>query len=407
MPQPPTESRRDQVPLVRRPGAEVAAFVPARDVPAELLPKLDLEDYVPSVRPWLRIGTTAVVASVALGVGFMVVCPYRVVVRAQGSVRPAGEQVLVNAPFEGRVVSIDVSTNESIEAGQPMVTLDRSRLRGEVFQYDQSQSALARQVKAQLAQAEAEAAKAKLEVEKAESALRFAQSEFDRYEGLAQEGAASMSLYEGKLANLNQARATLEQAVENLSDVRSQAQNREAELEKEIAAIVSTSAEARRNLGKTTVRAPVSGIVFRLQVSNAMQTIAAGQELAMITPSNAERLVKVNVRSEDVETVRPGQQADLRIAGCPYPDFGTLRAEVVAVSPDALPMGGGTLGTEGTAVGSSQLYEVTLKPEQTFLTSQSRRCEVKIGMPLQADIVTREETLMRFVLRKTRIFVGQ
>jgi hypothetical protein len=32
---------------------------------------------------------------------------------------------------------------------------------------------------------------------------------------------------------------------------------------------------------------------------------------------------------------------------------------------------------------------------------------VKLGMRLQADITTRQETLLRFVLRKTRILVGQ
>jgi multidrug efflux pump subunit AcrA (membrane-fusion protein) len=373
---------------------------------AALLPRLDLEDYVPSVRPWLRISTVAVVASAGLGVAFMAVSPYRVVVRAPGFIRPAGEQVLVNAPFEGRVVSIDVRTNQPVEAGQPMVTLDRSRLRGEVEQADRSREALVQQMQALRLQSQADYAKAVLEVEKSRSLLAFAQSELQRYELLARQGAASASVYEAKLASVQEATATVNQAIESLDAVRSQASSREAELRKEMALIERSSREGARNLGNAIVRAPVNGIVFQLRVQNPQQTIAAGQELAVITPSSAERLVKVEVRSEDVDTIRPGQRAELRIAGCPYPDYGTLPARVISVSPDALPQRGGPEGTEGAAP-ASNLYEVTLKPARTVLRSSSRSCEVKLGMQLQADILTRQETILRFVLRKTRLLVGQ
>lgn len=408
MPQPAESSSaiKAQASHDRSPPSGLVRHASTEDLKAELLPKLELEDHVPSVRPWLRISTTAVFASVGLGLLFMAVCPYRVVVRGQGSVRPAGEQVLVNAPFDGRVVSIEVRTNQRIDAGQPIVTLDRARLSGEVDHYDKSRFALDQQLQAMRSQASADYARAELEVEKARSSLAFAQSEFDRYQALVREGAASTSLYEGKRATLSEARATLEQAVAGLKAAESEARTQEAQLSRDIAQVEQASDEMRRNLQKTIVRSPVSGIVFQLLVRNPQQTIASGQELATITPSTVERMVKVSVRSEDVETVRAGQIADLRVAGCPYPDFGTLSARVVSVSPDALPQRSGLEGTQGVQE-ASNLYEVTLKPRKLYLSTANRRCEVKIGMPLQADIVTREETILRFVLRKTRILVGQ
>jgi multidrug resistance efflux pump len=373
---------------------------------AALLPRLDLEDYVPSIRPWLRISTVAVVASGALGVAFMAVAPYRVVVRAPGFVRPAGEQVLVNAPFDGRVVSIDVRTTQAVEAGQPIVTLDRARLRGEVEQAGRSREALNQQLLASGQQGEADYARAQLEVEKSRSTLEFARSELQRYELLAGQGAASTSLFEAKRAEVAEATATYNQAISNLDAVRSQSRSREAELRKEMAGIDRSSQEGERNLVNATVRSPVRGIVFQLKVQNPEQTIAAGQPLAVITPSSAERLVKLEVRGEDVINVRPGQRAELRIAGCPYPDFGTLKASVVSMSSDALPLREAPEGTEGAAP-ASNLYEVTLKPERTALRAGGRSCEVKLGMQLQADIITRQETILRFVLRKTRLLVGQ
>lgn len=392
--------------LARTPQAPLQPQAGPGDRSLSCLPRLDLEDYVPSVRPWVRISTLAVILSAGLGVGLMALCPYRIVVRAQGYIRPAGELVLVNAPFEGRVVSIDVRTNQPVQAGQAIVTLDRARLRGEVQQVTRSRRALAEQILAERMTMKSAYARAQLEVDKTRSSLDFARSELQRYESLASQGAASKSVYEAKRASVAEAMATFRQANEGLDAVLSQSRSREAELSKELAGIERSSQEGARNLDNATVRAPVPGIIFQLQVQNAQQTIAAGQPLAVITPSSAEQVVKVEVRSEDVASIRPGQRAELRIAGCPYPDFGTLAARVVAVSPDSLPEKGGSEGTEGAAAASNR-YEITLKPASTTLRSAGRSCQVKLGMQLQADIITRQESILRFVLRKTRLLVGQ
>lgn len=405
----PPDTSEPRGSLLRRPLAPLALDRDPDAEIADLLPRLDLEDYIPSVRPWVRISSLAVVGSAALGVAFMAILPYRIVVRGPGFVRPAGEQVLVNAPLDGRVVSIDVRTTQPVEVGQPIVTLDRSRLRGEVEQVGRSREALNQQMQAARQQAQADYARAELEVEKSRSTLDFARSELQRYKLLSGQGAAPASLFEAKRAELAEASATYSQAKESLAAVRSQSRNREAELRKEMAGIERSSKEGVSNLLKATVRSPVKGIVFQLKVQNPEQTIAVGQALAVITPSSAEKLVKVEVRSEDVVNVRPGQRAELRIAGCPFPDFGTLPAQVISVSSDALPARDGPEGTEGTEGTSpaSNLYEVTLKPLRVVLRSSRQSCEVKLGMQLQADILTRQETILRFVLRKTRLLVGQ
>ena len=363
-----------------------------QEISADLLPRLEMEDYVPSVRPWLRLSAAAVLVSVGLGGLFIAICPYVVVVRGQGTMRPAGDQVVVNAPFAGRVVGIAVRSNQKVEAGQPIMTLDPSELQGAAVQLGKSSTALVEQQQALRSQEVSDEARARLEVEKSQAALDFARSEYERYEGLVKQGAATQSDFEAKLASYNQSRALLAQAREGLAAVRSQARQRQAELRKEKAGVEQSSQDTRRNLRNSIVRSPVRGVVFQMLVRSLQQTVGMGEQLAIITPSTAELQAKVQVSSEEVETVRPGQKADLRVVGCPYPDFGTLPAEVVAVSPDALE--------------ESNRYEVTLRPQRRFLTSRIRRCEVKIGMPVQADIRTREETILLFLLRKTRMVVG-
>lgn len=370
--------------------------------------RLDPDDYIPSVGPWLRLSSSALLAGVALAFVFISLAPYRVVVRGQGTIRPAGELVLINAPFEGRVVAIDVKANQNVRVGQPIVRLDRSQDLDQTAQYIQSQQALLRQSAALRTQAAAELAAAALEVDKARSALELAASEYQRYRQLEASGAVSESMFAEKLARYNHEKASLAQATKRLDEIQSKAKSGEAVLEREQAAILAGLGQAQRRVVNATVRSPVAGVVFRLEVTSPLQTVSAGQQLASVAPSQAELVAKVAVQGEDIDNIKPGQRADLRLQACPYPDFGTLRARVVAISPDALrpqPIQAG--GKEGEPIAVSGLYEVTLQLEQLALRSAARRCDVRLGMALTADITTRQEALLRFVLRKTRLWIDR
>lgn len=396
---PPQESPRPAAASLRRGPSPVSLST----VEAEgfQLDHLDRDDYIPTVQPWLRHSSNALLLGAGLALVFIAVMPYRVVVRAQGAVRPAGELVLINAPFEGRVLSIDVKPNQTVRQGQTIVQLDPSEGQSQSRQFLQSQQALSSQEQAQSSQAAAELAGAELEVEKARSALQLAESEFHRYSTLATSGAVPQQLYEEKRAIYEQTRSSLAQTSKHLEEIRSQARSSVAQLERERASINAGLADSRRRLINATVRSPVAGVVFKVEVRNPLQTVSAGQPLASVAPSQAELMVKVAVRGEDIDNVQAGQVAELRLQGCPYPDFGTLPARVVAISPDAMPLADGEAPKQGAG-----FYEVTLKPERLSLRAGSRLCDARIGMGLLADITTRQEPLLRFVLRKTRILLG-
>ena len=70
-----------------------------------------VQEFLPSVRPWVRLAGVVLVGSFVAGVALMAVWPYRVVVRASGSVRPSGETSLVHAPRDGRVREIRIQPN--------------------------------------------------------------------------------------------------------------------------------------------------------------------------------------------------------------------------------------------------------------------------------------------------------
>ncbi len=48
-------------------------------------------------------------------------------------------------------------------------------------------------------------------------------------------------------------------------------------------------------------------------------------------------------------------------------------------------------------------YEVTIEPDSLSLGKGDRQCTLQLGMEGRADIITREETVLKFLLRKARL----
>lgn len=86
-------------------------------------------------------------------------------------------------------------------------------------------------------------------------------------------------------------------------------------------------------------------------------------------------------------------QAVLRLAAYPYPDYGVLLGAVVAIAPDTT-----------TPVNSPvAYYEVTIQPEKAFLTKDQRQFPLQAAMDVTAEIVSKQETVLTFVMRKVRL----
>ena len=367
---------------------------------SEQLRPASVQEFLPSVRPWVRLAGVVLVGSFLAGVALMAVWPYRVVVRASGSVRPSGETSLVHAPRDGRVREIRIQPNQQVERGEVLAVMDPADLEGRELKLQQGGTSLGNQLAAQRRENTAALQAARLEVEKARASLDLARSEYQRYGQLVNSGAASREQMEEKRASLSVAESNLAKAQRDVEQQQSRGENALARLGQQQSENQAERAQLSRDLGRQLIRAPVGGVIFSIALRNPLQVVTAGQELAQIAPDGAPFLAKVLVSSSDIANVEVGQRADLRLAGCPFPDFGTLQAKVVSVAPDAA----ATAAAPGGVAASG--YAVTLRPEQTELRSSSRSCGLRLGMDLTADITTRVETVLQFLLRKTRLLVG-
>lgn len=155
------------------------------------------------------------------------------------------------------------------------------------------------------------------------------------------------------------------------------------------------------NLRQTIVQAPIEGTLLQLQLRNPGQVIQPGEAVAYIAPAHSPLLIKAQIPSQEIDKVKVGQAVQMQVSACPYPDYGTLKGTVKTVAPDALPA-----ASQGpTSSAAPGAYEVIIEPQAQFVGDEGDQCRLQAGMEGRADIISRQESVMKFILRKTKLIV--
>jgi HlyD family type I secretion membrane fusion protein len=289
----------------------------------------------------------------------------------------------------------------------------------------------------------AEFQEAQANLHSTEAALYAAKLKQKRYESVA-EALSKNQLEEAQLATkqqeqavyaaiakkqrvkaaLNPSHAEVEIATERIAHEKAAGESNKAGLHKELQGMIKQQIEVEKQLERdaselkqveielnhTTITATADGIISQINLRNPGQTVRAGEEVLQIVPSHAKQIVKAAVPSEDKSKLKIGQQVQIRVSACPYPDYGTLNGKVEAISPDAItPPTNSTNGSPGhsnttpKAAVPGAFYEVTIEPESLVLGQGKNLCHIQLGMEGRVDIISREETVLQFFLRKARL----
>jgi multidrug efflux pump subunit AcrA (membrane-fusion protein) len=131
-----------------------------------------------------------------------------------------------------------------------------------------------------------------------------------------------------------------------------------------------------------------------------------GDKIAQIAPSQTGLAIEALVAAQDISKVKTEQPAQVRVSACPYPDYGTLKGSVTNISPDVIssPNNPSSANPSSQSTNASNdFYAVTIKPESLSLSQGQKKCLVQLGMEGRADIISREETVLQFLLRKARL----
>jgi multidrug efflux pump subunit AcrA (membrane-fusion protein) len=189
-------------------------------------------------------------------------------------------------------------------------------------------------------------------------------------------------------------------AIARLQQERQKLLQQRVEIVNQIATNQQEIAQIAIDLRPTPILAPIAGTIQDLNLRNNAQVVQPGDRLAQIMPTGTLLNIKALVSIADIPSVKVGQTVQMRIAACPYSDYGMGTGKVVEIAADVKSeKPGGTAPQQPTGV-----YEVTIKPDRLSLTRGQKSCQMRSGMDGRADIISTEETVFQFILKKSRLF---
>ncbi len=97
-----------------------------------------------------------------------------------------------------------------------------------------------------------------------------------------------------------------------------------------------TREQQRSRLENTVLRAPVEGIVQKLAIAAAGQSVRGGDPIMNVVPVGDSLIVEAQVGNQDIGYIRVGQTATVRVLTYDHIKHGTLEGVVEQISADAV-----------------------------------------------------------------------
>lgn len=218
----------------------------------------------------------------------------------------ADEEVVVSAQIAGEVAALNVDFGSYVQQGQVIAQIDR---RDAQLKLEQAEAAL-KQTMARLGMREGERfdAEQNADVQQAKAQFDWAQMEFDRNKRLVENGDVPRSVFDQATTNRNLAQARYRAALDAVNQ-------QVAVIEQQKAAINL----ARKSLGDTVVRAPISGAVKEKYVARGAY-LAVGNKIVTLVRTNPLRL-RADIPEAAAAAVRVGQDMKLRVDAFPGREF--------------------------------------------------------------------------------------
>src|SRR6516225_2455342 len=237
-------------------------------------------------------------------------------------------RVSISTDISGRVVEIDVTDNQKVDAGHVLFRLDQRPFRIAV---EEAEAQLAT-VRLQIHALKATYHQKRADARAAEATVDYQQHEFERQQRLLASGTASQQQFDQSRQAYENARAQLAAKQQDVANALANlggdpdiplaqhpmVQHAQAALDR-----------AELNLSYTEIQAPENGIVTKVDQLQVGSYVTASTPLFSLM-STDRVWVEANFKETELTHMRPGQQATIEIDT--YPDV-VFQAKVQSLSP--------------------------------------------------------------------------
>lgn len=375
-----------------------------------------------------------------------------VIVRTEGQIIPAGKSQIVQHLEGGIVRKIFVSEGQVVKAGQALMELsdvqtrsnlgeeqskldalrgrearlmaelsgaksisfpaslhDKNVIRVEAAAWEARKAQLAEEVRvlqAQGMQKKGELAETSSKRQNLLAELELAKKQHKVIDGLHKNNAASeleVIDTQAKVQRLTSQIAEATTAIPRLQAAHSESESRVNEAIARFRAEASSSLTQVREelerasheigtnidrLDRNIVRAPLAGMINKLNITTIGAVIRPSEILMEITPSDLRIAIQTRANPNDRANLRPGLPARVRVGAYDYATYGTFEGQVSEVSAD-------TLSDEK----GNRYYRVTIDVLGASLKSKAFEPGALLpGMAASADIAVGKRNILSYIL---------
>jgi len=215
-----------------------------------------------------------------------------------------------------------------------------------------------------------------------ENELALAVKEYNMTKPLVKKGAASeieilhldktISEVKGKLLNFKNT------ALHDLNETKSQ-----------LSPLQEAFVADKDRLTRTTVRAPLKGIIKTIKINTIGGVVQPGMELVEIVPLDDTLLLEAKIRPADIGFLHPGQKAMVKLSAYDFSIYGGLEGTVERISADTI---------AGDKEDESY-YLIYVRTQKNYLGTKAKPLYIIPGMLASVDVLTGEKSVLSYILK--------
>ncbi len=161
-----------------------------------------------------------------------------------------------------------------------------------------------------------------------------------------------------------------------------------ANVRAELAAINEKVFASEDVLSRTVIKAPISGVVVNRRFNTTGGVVRAGDPILDIVPDQLQLVIDAKVRPIDIDMIRAGQFARVHLTAFARNNRSMVQGRVASVSADALV----------DDKSKESYFRASIEVPRSELDKLGKLVSLSPGMPAEVLIVTKERTLMDYLL---------
>jgi adhesin transport system membrane fusion protein len=182
-----------------------------------------------------------------------------------------------------------------------------------------------------------------------------------------------------------------------VTSFRSQADEDLAKSKGDLAVLDENIKSAQDRVRRTDLKAPVYGIVNKLNVTTIGAVVQPGANVMDIVPLDDSLLVESRIRPQDIAFIRPNQDAVVKLSAYDSSVYGSLKGKVERISAD-------TIVDEKAEKSERQetFYRVMVRTDKNHLGTATNSLPIIPGMVTTVEILTGEKSVLDYLLKPAR-----